>query len=109
MSPLEERARKWIMAQHTLLEYQIIFHYRQSPDFTLPDGRGFEVVPIGRERIVLYGQQWQRLLDNADMNYLLCFGESDEPVIIPMTELPLGIARWGKYWISWYHKKEVNL
>lgn len=96
MNHIEATAVKWLASTTGFSEPEIIFHGSSSPDFTTPDGKGYEVkhrIPKHKS-ITLYPRQWADLLTHPDCS-ILVFGEGDKPEsIIPMSELPLGTRRW---------------
>jgi hypothetical protein len=108
MNHIEARALNWIAANTGYKPSEIEFSNNDSPDFITPDGRGFEVKHYmpGDRCINIYPRQWPKLLQ-ANKCVILIFGELSHPeAIIPMTELPIGIKRWGKFRIQ---SLETNL
>jgi len=96
MNHIEARALKWLAKVTGYPESQIRFTNNSSPDFTTPDGQGFEIKYHQRHRcIVLWPRQWTRLIKHPDCS-ILVFAEDNQPeAIIPIAELQYGTKRWG--------------
>ena len=95
MNHIEARALKWIAKTTGFPEGQIGFTNNSSPDFTTPDGRGFEVKYHGRYRsVLLWPRQWVQLEKHPNCS-ILVFAEDNQPeAIIPIAELQWGTKRW---------------
>lgn len=93
---IEAKALKWISKITGYPEKQISFTNNRSPDFTTPDGQGFEVKYHPKHgSIRLWPRQWMQLEKHPDCS-ILVFGEDSQPkAIIPIAELQYGTKRWG--------------
>ena len=101
MNKIEERALKWIAETTGYGKGEIQFSNNSSPDFTLPDGRSFEVKYSylkekvkKRKHITIYPRQWAHLVTLTDCT-ILVFTQGDKPeYVIPMSEIPVGTKTW---------------
>ena len=101
MNHVEAKALNWLAANTGFSKDEIKFHGSSSPDFTTPDGQGYEIKyrQPKKRTITLYPRQWLELLRHLRA-YILVFGEGTEPeAIIPMDELPLGTRHWRNFTI----------
>jgi hypothetical protein len=105
MSSTEYDAMLWLASKYKLDPNNITFRFKDSPDFILPDGTGYEVKSLINGRIQIFGSQWQRLLDYVPC-FILAMPVNGEPIVMPMDELPLGTKNWGGIDIRWakYHQ-----
>ena len=91
MSEAERRACIWLASTMDCELDAIRFQYRASPDFILPDGRGFEVKLLLKKhgRTFVVGQRQLELLRNQPSCWLLLWRkEGDSPeAMIPTTEM----------------------
>lgn len=96
MNHIEARALKWIAKTTSFLEDTIAFTNNSSPDFTTPEGQGFEVKYHRKHgSIILWPRQWAQLEKHPNCN-ILVFAEDNQPeTIIPIAELQYGTKRWG--------------
>jgi len=102
MNYIEARALRWISKYTSVEETEIRYSNNTSPDFTAPDGQGFEIkhyFPPDR-RIMIYPRQWLSLLQVPNC-LILIFGNGEEPdAIIPISALPFGTKRWHQFGID---------
>ncbi|MBU1173097.1 MAG: hypothetical protein KKD44_26335 [Proteobacteria bacterium] len=84
MNHIEAKALKWISKTTGYPENQISFNNNRSPDFTTPDGQGFEVKYHPQHgSIRLWPRQWTQLEKHPGCS-ILVFGEDNQPkAIIP--------------------------
>ena len=94
MNRAEIQALCWLSKTTGYKEDEISFANNRSPDFTTPDGKGFEVKSLYGKRIVLDSRQWVNLYQHLDC-VILVFADSSEPyAIIPLREIPPGVREW---------------
>ena len=96
MNLIEARALKWIAKTTGWPEGEISFTNNSSPDFTAPDGQGFEVKHHPRHgSVMLWPRQWAQLENHPDCS-ILVFAEDNQPeAIIPIADLQWGTKRWA--------------
>ena len=103
MNQLEKKALGWLSDRFNISRLDIQFRFKDSPDFIMPDGTGFEVKRLFHGRIAFYGGQWGKLVDYGNC-YILTFNDDPQPChVISMSQLPVGIKKWQDVNISWYH------
>lgn len=98
MNAVEERAHRWLAEYTGYPKDRIIFHRDTSPDFTTPDGKGYEVKRVKTSHhvsfIVFGDKQWLKLWNNRGDTFILIYSDGDSPeTIIPMYRLPIGTKR----------------
>jgi len=94
MNPRETKALRWIANATGYRTDQIKFTNNRSPDFTTPDGQGFEVKTLKFHGIDTWPRQWDQLKALRRCT-ILVFSEGEEPeAIIPIAELPDGPSKW---------------
>lgn len=86
MNITEKKAYAWLLAQG-INHQNIHFQQRDSPDFILSDGQGFEVKRIRNSTIYLGKNQFNQLKAKKECK-VLAYSEKDEnPIIIPTSEI----------------------
>ena len=87
MNKTEEKTLRWLLRQG-IPRKSIHYQTRRSPDFITEDGRWFEAKRILGRAIVFGANQFKELKKNANRTTVLAFtDDSEEPVIIPMSEI----------------------
>ena len=87
MNIYEKRALKWISLHTGYPIKNIKFSNNTSPDFTLPDGTGYEVKKSQKKWLIFSNRQWDKLANNSNY-FLLIFTSKDFPdCVISLSEL----------------------
>ena len=107
MNKTEQIALRWLTEHTGYSADDVLVSHNISPDFVLPDGRGFEVKQLHSQwGFTLYPRQWADLAKRRRCWYLL-FNSGTTPVaIIPTESIPLGSTRWGFFRIHLYKQAE---
>uniref|UniRef100_A0A6M3Y3W4 Uncharacterized protein n=1 Tax=viral metagenome TaxID=1070528 RepID=A0A6M3Y3W4_9ZZZZ len=104
MTETEAKALHWLSQTTGFEEADIRYSCNSSPDFQLPDGRGFEIKCKHQQSrsITIYEAQWKKLLKHPDCQIVI-WGDSTEPLAcIPMSELPYQARRWHEWHIRFW-------
>ena len=105
MNKIEIVALEWLSRFTGFSKDDIKFSNNSSPDFLTPDGQGFEVKRCWGYHgnyFTIYNRQWQYLLEHPNCRILLFSDKNLPDAIIPLSELPIGINRWGIYKVYSY-------
>ncbi len=95
MNTLEQKALNWLTFVTGFNASDILYSNNTSPDFVLPDGRGFEVKRLhGRHGIELYPRQWEQLLKYENCQIAVWDPRFAVPIFLVPVPNPYGIKRW---------------
>ena len=98
MTSTEFKAKLWLAQTCNLTCDQIRFHGRSSPDFELPDGRGFEVKLLEDNHFIMGWYQWGKLVERGNCSLILWRKTDSNPeAIFPVEALPPRPPQYQKY------------
>ena len=95
MNATETKAFNYLAKRYNAED--IKFHTSSSPDFTI-GFIGYEVKRLYGNKVLFFNRQWYYLSQHFCCYLLLFRDGGEEPeAIIPMSDVPIGLKRYGEY------------
>lgn len=82
MNKTEKTARQWVAKEHSVLDVEVIFSTKGTPDFTTPDGTKYEVKRLYGDKIIIFPAQASALREQSDIKVLVFAVGATSPLAV---------------------------
>lgn len=116
MNNTEAKAKKWLAYSYGLGEHEVVYSSSlYFPDFTLPDGKTFEVKRLYGDKIIVYTSQIE-MLRVYENTRVLVFAEPVSPIanvsgkqLVEAVDNETNLAGNIKITIAWEGRYQIQL